>query len=148
MIRSFRASDADAILSLYRSVGLWFEDVGVNRDFILASSRRPDFRFMVAEEGGEVVGFAGALFFTAVARAELGPVGVGERRRRSGVGSALTEAMLDFLRGEGIRRVVVKVKAGNTKAVRFFMGQGFAHDAYLRKYTLKGEDVVQLVRYL
>jgi ribosomal protein S18 acetylase RimI-like enzyme len=147
-VRPFVHGDADAVLRLYASVGEWFEDVGVNKEFIVSSSMRPDFRYMVAEDAGEVVGFIGALYFGAVGRAELGPVGVDENQRGAGVGAALMQAILGFLCEAGVRRVTVKVKACNENAVAFFLRQGFAYEAILRGYTLKGEDVVQLVRVI
>jgi ribosomal protein S18 acetylase RimI-like enzyme len=145
-VRFFELSDADDVLRLYRSVGSWFEDVDIDRDFIVSSSERPDFRFMVAEDGGRVEGFIGALYHTAVSRAELGPLGVEESRRESGLGGALAERMLGFLREKGIRRVNVRVKASNTRAIDFFIRRGFSYEAYLRGYTARGEDVLQLVR--
>jgi len=147
-VRPFEHSDVDDIVRLYRSSGEWFEEIGVNRDFIVASSQRPDFRYMVAVDGREVVGFIGALYFKAVGRAELGPVGVDESRRGSGVGKALADAMLGFLGENGVRLVTVKVKARNGRAQRFFLSQGFAYEAYLRGYTLDGGDVVQMVRHI
>ncbi|MFH0863317.1 MAG: GNAT family N-acetyltransferase [Candidatus Altiarchaeota archaeon] len=147
-VRAYEHRDADGILRLYRLAGSWFEDVEVTRDFIVASSERPDFRFQVAEDGKSMVGFIGALYFKAVGRAELGPIAVDESIRCIGVGSALVASMMRFLSVEGIRRVTVKVKSENKAAIGFFIGKGFSHDAYLRRYTLKGEDVVELTASL
>ena len=147
-VRFFQQSDAEDILRLYRSVGVWFEEVEVNTDFILSSAQRPDFRFMVAVDGGVVVGFLGSLYFENVGRAELGPLGVDAGSQGAGVGGALVESMLSFLSAKGVRRVIVKIKASNTGAQRFFLKQGFMYEAYLRDYTVKNEDVVQLARSL
>jgi [ribosomal protein S18]-alanine N-acetyltransferase len=147
-VRSIEQSDVDEVLRLYRSVGEWFEDIEVTRDYIISSSQRPDFRFMVAEDGGRVVGFIGALFFPLVGRAEIGPISVDSTRRGAGIGGAMMMAMVTFLTDEGIKRVYVKVKEGNAKAISFFIGMGFSYEAYLRNYTLDGESVVQLVRIL
>jgi ribosomal protein S18 acetylase RimI-like enzyme len=144
-VRPFEHGDADAVLRLYQSVGVWFEDVEVTREYIISSSERPDFRFMVAVEVGTVVGFIGALYYTLVGRAEIGPVGVDPGQRGIGIGGALMEAMTQFLVENGIKRAYVKVKGENVAAISFFMGLGFSHEAYLRGYTLNGEDVVQLV---
>jgi ribosomal protein S18 acetylase RimI-like enzyme len=147
-VRFYEHGDADSVLQIYRSVGTWFEDVDVTKDFIVSSSERPDFRFIVAEDSGKVVGFIGALYFTVVGRAELGPIGVREADRSQGVGSMLCDAMLAFLKKNGVRRVVVKVKAENKAALSFFLRKGFSHGAYLRRYTLKGEDAIELVSRL
>jgi ribosomal protein S18 acetylase RimI-like enzyme len=143
-IRFFEHADAPAVLKLYQSSGQWFEDIGVNQDFIISSSQRPDFRFIVADGDGTISGFIGAQYFPLVKRAELGPIGVLEGRRGAGTGSALVKAMLGFLAENGIKRVHVKVKAANGVAISFFLSQGFSYEAYYRKYTLDGEDAAQL----
>jgi len=146
--RHYEHRDADAVLRLYREAATWFEDVEVTRDFIVSSSERTDFRFIVAEDAGTLVGFIGALYYKGVGRAELGPIAVEGSKRSNGVGSALVKSMHRFLSGQGIARVTVKVKAGNKAAISFFLGQGFGHEAYLRRYTLKGEDVAELVAHI
>ena len=143
-IRFFEEADAPALLALYKSAGHWFEDVDVNLEFILSSSQRPDFRFIVAEESGKLGGFVGALYFPLVGRAELGPIAVAEDLRGKGVGGMLKRAMAEYLAEKGIKRVYVKVKASNQQAIRFFLGEGFRHEAYLRNHTLQGEDVLQM----
>ncbi|MFH1055499.1 MAG: GNAT family N-acetyltransferase [Candidatus Altiarchaeota archaeon] len=143
-VRFFEHSDADGVVGIYQKFGTWFEDIGVNREFILSSAARPDFRFLVAEVDGTLLGFIGCLYQTAVGRAELGPLGVDEAYQGYGIGSALREAMFRFLKENGIRRVFVKVKANNSKAVNFFLKEGFNYEAYLRGYTMEGEDVVQM----
>lgn len=146
--RYYEHRDADGVLRLYRGAGSWFEDVEVTRDFIVSSSERPDFRFIVAEDSGALAGFIGALYYKGVGRAEMGPIAVEGSKRTRGVGSALVESMMRFLSLQGIRRVTVKVKAENRAAVSFFLSQGFGHEAYLRRYTLKGEDVTEMVAYI
>jgi ribosomal protein S18 acetylase RimI-like enzyme len=143
-VRFFRQSDADDVLRLYRACRQWFEDVEIDREYIILSSERADFRFIVAEWEGRIVGFVGVLYYDAVGRAELGPISVDEGRVGEGIGGALVEAMMDFLRERGIRLVFVKVKGGNSRAISFFMKLGFSQDAYLRGYTVEGDDVVQL----
>jgi len=147
-VRWFEHRDAPDLLCLYESVWRWFEEAEVSTEFIVKSSQRPDFRYLVAEDEGTVVGFCGALYFKAVGRAEYGPVAVAEGYRGAGVGSKLTDAMLGFLCENGVKRVVAKVKHSNDSAKSFFIKKGFSYEAYLRRYTLKAEDIVQMVRYL
>jgi len=144
-VRWFLPEDAEAVVRIHKGNIEWFEEEGISREFVLESAQRSDFRLMVAEEGGEVVGFAGVLFFTAVGRAELGPIGILPEHHNNGVGGLLVESMLEFLKGEGVHRVVVHVKTANVKAAKFFLNCGFTFEANLRRYTKKGEDVVQLV---
>ncbi len=147
-LRFFEQDDAEGILRLYRAAGDWFEEVDVSMDFIIASSERPDFRFIVAEDGGRLVGFIGALYYDAVGRAEIGPVGVDEEARGEGVGGMLVDGIIRFLRDRGVRRAHVKVKSGNDRAQSFFLSKGFSYEARLRGYTIRGDDVVQMVAYI
>ncbi len=147
-LRAFYPSDSDKVFNLYLAENTWFEDIQVSREYILECSQRSDFRFFVAEEGQTVVGFMGVLYFPNVGRAEVGPIVVSEKRRRNGVGAALTAETLSFVAENGIRRAVAKVKKDNVGAVSFFLRCGFSVEAVLRNYTQKGEDAVQLVHYL
>lgn len=147
-LRFFEQDDAEGILRLYKAAGDWFEEVEVSRDFIIASSERPDFRFIVAEDGGRLVGFIGALYYDAVGRAEIGPVGVDEEARGEGVGGLLVDRIILFLREKGVRRAHVKVKSDNNRAQSFFLSKGFSYEAVLRGYTISGDDVVQMVAYI
>lgn len=144
-VRGFKAGDAGEIVRLHKNSGEWFEDLPVDEDFINAASFRDDFRFFIAESEGTVVGFAGALLFLHVGRAELGPICVDEIYRKKGVGSNLVGETLSYLQRLNVRRVIVKVKSGNQKAQEFFKSCGFQTEAKLEKYTVKGEDIIQMV---
>jgi len=143
-VRAFEPSDVEDILRIYQSFGVWFEDIGVNRDFIISSTERPDFRLLVAQDGGGVIGFVGCLYYTSVRRGELGPIGVDLSRQGEGVGSILMDAIMGFLNEAKISKVIVKVKASNQNAINFFLSRGLFFEAYLRGYTKKGEDIVQM----
>ena len=147
-LRWFEPSDTEQVMSLYAGEDQWFEKIGVTRDFILISSQRLDFRFLVAEEEGKIVGFTGCLYFEAVGRAEIGPLEVDAEHRRKGVGEALIKGMTEFLKEKKIRRVAAKVKADNRAAQQFFIKQGFRIESCLRDYTQEHESIIGLVTFI
>lgn len=148
IVRGFVRDDLEDVVRLYRDGGEWFENFNVTEDFILNASMRHDFRFYVAEAGREVVGFTGVLFYESVGRGEVGPICVDKKHEGKGVGSKLVEKTVNFLREKNIFRVMVKVKSTNTVGLKFFSGLGFEEEAYLKKYTRDGEDVVQMVKFI
>ncbi|MEA1925005.1 MAG: N-acetyltransferase [Candidatus Altiarchaeota archaeon] len=147
-IRDFTPSDADSLLEIHEQSAGYFEDLGINRGFIINISQRGDFRFLVAELGGEMVGFIGALYYSNVGRGEIGPVCVEKSLRGRGFGSQLLENMFSFLKREGVSRVIARVKKRNTGGLTFFEGNGFQQEGFFKRYTSGGEDVVQLVKFI
>ena len=147
-IRAFESSDAREIVDLHRKFNHWFEESKLSVEYVIQCSLRHDFRFFVAEDNNQVVGFCGVLFYESVGRAELGPVCIMDEFQGRGVGSQLVEKTIDFLKQKGIHRIVVKVKAGTQAALKFFTQKFFTQEAQLKPYTKKGEDAVQMVKLL
>ncbi len=147
-ITDFQLLDAKKMLALYESQGHCFEDIGVSEEFILHCAQRPDFKFLIAKNADELIGFTGCLLFENVGRAEFGPIAVLEGSQGMGVGTLLESSMRKHLIARGITRLTVKVKSGNRPALRFFMGQGYVVEVVLTAYTSAKEDVVQLVVHI
>ena len=145
VVRWFQPQDTDAVVWLHSENIRWFEEVSLTREFVVESSRRIDFKIMVAESRGEVVGFVGALYFEAVGRAEIGPISISSGFQNRTIGSSLLSELLKFLWSLGIRRCIAHVKTSNQNAIKFFLANNFVFEGYLRKYTQMGEDVVQMV---
>lgn len=147
-IRQFETGDASGIARLHKKHGRWFEEPEVSLDHIIECSLRPDFRFFIAEKEGTVVGYAGVLFQQNAGRAELGPICVSDEFRNTGLGSRLLEKAVEFMRERSIHRITAKVKSGNQEGMLFFQTNGFKKEAVLEKYTKKGEDAIQMVRFI
>ncbi len=108
---------------------------------------------LLAEEGGEVLGFAG-----------LHPAGPQLRRRHvmmlgisvvgsaqgRGIGHALTAALLDYADNWGqVLRVELTVFHDNTRAIRLYERHGFVTEGRHRAYSLRGgeyADVLSMAR--
>ena len=145
IVRWFQPQDAEAVVRLHDENKEWFEELTLTKDFVVECSQRSDFRMMVAEQNGIILGFIGALFFESVGRAEIGPISTSQNFKDQGVGSRLLSSMIEFLKTIGIHRIIAHVKANNLNAIKFFLNNGFTFEAYLAQYTKKREDVMQML---
>ena len=82
---------------------------------------------LVAETADHMLGFAvGKVIMTREnALAELESVAVDIKARRSGVGRALCEAVVNWCTQQGANVVELEVRAGSTPAIALYRGLGF-----------------------
>jgi ribosomal protein S18 acetylase RimI-like enzyme len=91
----------------------------------------PSSTVLVAEDNGEVIGYAYAVVEGYDYMALRGPAGilhdliVEPRARGSGAGRLLVEAILADLKSRGVPRVVLHAAERNAPAQRFFARHGF-----------------------
>lgn len=101
----------------------------------------------VAKQGGEVVG---AITFTGAENLGLNDaciitdVSVRRDQRNKGYGTALVNAVLEFARKKGIRKVVTIVSEMNVPALEMFRKVGFKPYRVLKDYYVQGENAVAL----
>lgn len=99
--------------------------------FLETQLGRPDVAVLVADENGDVIGYAYAAVEGYDYMALRGPAGVVHdvlvepESRGRGVGRLLLEAALAFLKARGAPRVVLTTAAGNAVAERLFAQAGF-----------------------
>ncbi|MDP9392787.1 MAG: ribosomal protein S18-alanine N-acetyltransferase [Actinomycetota bacterium] len=94
---------------------------------------RPDTRsYVVAEEDGDVVGYAGLLAVGATADVQTVAVVPGSRGR--GIGRRLVTALLDRATGQGCTEVLLEVRADNDSARGLYESLGFERIAVRRGY--------------
>jgi ribosomal-protein-alanine N-acetyltransferase len=86
--------------------------------------KRTDSDLLVAESGGEVVGYAAC--WTVLDQAELGNVAVAERARATGIGGALVDAVVDRVRARGAGECFLEVRESNEEAQSLYRQRGFA----------------------
>lgn len=112
--------------------------------------------YLVAEEGGRVVGYAGLL--APVSRrarpgrggpADVLTMAVARSHWSQGIGSALLEALLAEAAARGCAEVFLEVRVDNTRAQRLYRRHGFA-DVGLRRgyYQPSGTDALVMRRPL
>ncbi len=99
--------------------------------FISTQLEDPDVAVLVADDRGEVIGYAYAAVEGYDYMALRGPAGVlhdvivDPRYRGQGVGRLLLEAALEFLSSRGVPRVVLSTAEQNEAAQRLFASTGF-----------------------
>jgi ribosomal-protein-alanine N-acetyltransferase len=134
-VRAMTEADLDRVMDLEQAIfsSPW------RRSFFVADVARPGGLCVVAEEGGEVVGYAVAWGSEEVHLANLA---VEPAVRGKGVGDALIRAVLDYGRRRSAESVYLEVRQSNSVARRFYARHGFV-PTYLRKgYYENGEDAI------
>ena len=101
----------------------------------------PYYRYFVAEEDGEVLGYCGFLF--AAAEGEIPNVCVASTARRRGVGTCLMEALCEEAKQCGVADLFLEVRQSNTAAKNLYQSFGFENIG-IRKgfYEFPKEDAI------
>ncbi len=142
-LRAMRWWDIDAVGALepqlfpttaWSSGTLWSELAGV-----------PDSRYyVVAEEVGQIVGYAGITIFPP--EAEVQTIAVAPWQQGRGTGRALLEAVIFEASFRGCSRMLLEVRADNAAAISLYESFGFAINGHRRDYYGAGHDAVLMQR--
>jgi L-amino acid N-acyltransferase YncA len=133
-IRPARMEDAAAIAAIYapfvHETAITFEIDAPDADAIAARIARTTarFPFLVAERGGEVVGYAYAGRYRRRAAYDWvceSAIYVARGRERGGIGQTLYEALLDDLTERGYVTVVAVITVPNRQSTGFHAALGF-----------------------
>ena len=109
--------------------------------------RRPSVVFLVAEQGGRVVGDGIAL----VRQHRSGPSGrvyslaVDPGSRGQKIGRRVLGAMIDTLKARGVRRVYLEVEQENESAIALYQGFGFRQTRTLTDYYGPGRHAQHML---
>lgn len=141
ILRHAVPGDAAAVAGLERDlfgVDAWSESA------VLDELHGPGRRAVVAEEDGEVVGYA----VTRVAgdHADLQRIGVRARSRRRGVAGRLLAEVTAGARADGASAMLLEVSAVNAAALSFYAAHGFVEIHRRRRYYRDGSDAVVMRR--
>ncbi len=79
--------------------------------------------WLVAEESGKVVGYVGSQ--SVLDSADMMNIAVAPEYRRLGIGNALIEALVTYLRNKSIRFLLLEVRVSNTSAIELYRKLGF-----------------------
>ncbi|MGY1825544.1 MULTISPECIES: ribosomal protein S18-alanine N-acetyltransferase [unclassified Blastococcus] len=107
---------------------------------------RPDTRhYLVAEDGGAVVGYAGLIAYDD--EAHVATIGVTGARQGEGIGARLLDALLTEADRRGAPVVLLEVRADNETAQGLYRRRGFAEIGRRRGYYQpSGTDAVVMKR--
>jgi L-amino acid N-acyltransferase len=141
-IRDAVDADLPAILDMFNTLiptdtVAWTDELDTlgNRQQWFAARHRRGFPVLVAQEGGDVVGWASYGDFRDTTRfpgyrwTVENTIFVREDHHLSGVGRALMDELLDRARAAGIHTMVAAVDATNQRSIRFHERLGFVEVA-------------------
>lgn len=144
-MRAAGPRDLDRVAALWTAIAAHHEPLdpafrmrgGAGRDIrelLAAILRDPDAVVLVYEDAGAAADLPGLCIaridrappiLDEAERAEITDLGVRAERRRAGIGRALAEAALGWVRERGVRRVEVRVAHANAGGQAFWRALGF-----------------------
>jgi ribosomal-protein-alanine acetyltransferase len=134
-VRAIAALEADAL-----GPDAWPE--GLVRDGVTGGL--PTIHYIAAHDGDALVGYAVASIAGDIA--ELQRIAVMDARRRTGVASALLDAVLARLEGTDADRVLLEVREDNEAALGFYAQSGFEEIDRRPRYYRDGATAVVMLR--
>lgn len=147
MIRAADPSDARAICAIYDYHVVHgtasFDSEGPSEAewaAKIADSPAQGWPFLVAEQGGEVLGYAYATQFrprAAYARTCENSVYVADQARGSGVGTLLLAALIEAARECGFEQMIAVIGGGEPASVALHGKLGFVHAGRMRNVGFK-----------
>ncbi len=106
----------------------------------------PTIRYLVAESGGAVAGYAAASIVADIA--ELQRIAVDAGHRRAGIATELLDGVVDAATREGADRLLIEVREDNVGALAFYAVAGFVEIDRRRNYYRDGGTAVVMRRVL
>ena len=138
LIREMKREDLEEVVALEREVfpSPWTQDLFENE-----LGRGPGFLYLVMEDEGGLLGYAGA--HITGSEVHITNMAVRESRRREGLGSALLAACVRRGMERGARFITLEVRESNHGARSFYSLFGFEELGLMREYYAEsGEDAV------
>ena len=105
---------------------------------------RPRRSYVVAEQGGVVVGYAGVDRQGEVA--DVMTIAVAPEAQGQGLGSLLMDWLIDAARCGGAEHLMLEVRADNTAAQQLYSKMGFAMLTVRRRYYQPGDVDAHIMR--
>ncbi len=108
-------------------------------DFVREMTVNVCARYLVAEDAGRIVGFAGA--WIVLDEAHITNIAVLEAYRGRGIGRALTAGLLQYAANLGVVYATLEVRRGNVIAQNLYKSLGFEYVGVRKRYYEdNGED--------
>lgn len=101
---------------------------------------------IIAEDGGEIIGYGGMT--VAADTADIDNVAVAEPYRRNGAGTAIIVRLLEIARDRGVKKVFLEVRVSNAEAMRVYLKSGFKGVYARTRYYSDGEDCLVMAKSL
>lgn len=143
-IRTAEASDLDAIMALERAS---FPSDAWSAEMMRAELVSPHGRYIVDEEAGRVVGYAGLRAVSGAADADIQTITVDGTARRRGRGRTMLRELLRTADERGARTVFLEVRADNPVAQELYRSEGFVEMGRRPRYY-QPDDVDAIIMRL
>jgi ribosomal-protein-alanine N-acetyltransferase len=146
-LRGMSKGDLAAIMALEQEL---FPEDAWTRQMFAAEFAQPASRrlYLVAEEGKELVGYAG-MMFTGGSQADVVTLAVDPARWGQGTGTALLTALVDEAGKRGCAEVLLEVREDNPRARQLYLRHGFTEVGVRRGYYQpSGVDAVVMRKEL
>ncbi|MEZ5216190.1 MAG: N-acetyltransferase family protein [Ilumatobacteraceae bacterium] len=158
LIRDAVEADMEAVRSIYNATiptttVAWTEDLQTSEQRLawFATQQERGFPVLVAEQDGDVVGFAAYSDFRGAGRwpgyryTVEHTIHVRERAWGLGVGRALLEELLERARSQGMHVMVGGIDGANESSLRFHERLGFVETARMPEVGIKFGRWLELV---
>jgi RimJ/RimL family protein N-acetyltransferase len=157
VVRRATPADAAALVALGREVGAepegWlitdgdWRDVGDERRYLRAIRRTPHAAVFVAEADDRIVGRLSLARDSHPACTHVADLGlmVDAAHRRQGIGSALLEQAVEWVRGAGVEKIELHVFPHNEAAIRLYERFGFEREGIRRRHYRRRNERLDAV---
>jgi len=143
LIRKFKKEDLEKVQNI-ADISLREE---YNRGLLIAIKELWDDGFLVYEFSGDIAGFiCGIILDRDCVRVLM--LAVQPIYRNRGIGSELLERFMEVSSSIGANKIVLEVRTGSRKSIKFYQKRGFQIIERLENFYTDGEDGYQMVRYL
>ena len=132
------------ILSVSELEKLCFKGESWSFGTIASAFENPSYCMLVAEEGGEVIGYGCTC--TTLDTCDLENVLVAEEYRKSGIGRAILNGLLSDAKERGAEKVFLEVRVSNSVAMELYLKNGFKGIYARTRYYSDGEDCLVMVK--
>ncbi|MBM7583096.1 ribosomal-protein-alanine N-acetyltransferase [Caldicoprobacter guelmensis] len=138
VVRPIKSDDVDAVWEIEK---MCFSVPWSRQSFVLEVEKNKCARYVVAEQDGNVLGYAG--MWLIVDEAHVTNIAVHPLFRRKGIGQALLKALMMEAYRMGIDKMTLEVRASNIAAQSLYKKLGFV-EVGVRKgyYSDNDEDAV------
>lgn len=146
VIRNAEPEDAETMIELVRRFdeesdflarepGEFQMTVEAERSYIEKRKNMPNYRFAVAEVNGKIVGSSDAFYHTRRRYRHAGEVAIAIEQAHwgLGLGRAMLEEEIDWLRANGVTKVNLSVDTQNLRAISLYQRLGFVVEGLRRR---------------
>ena len=143
IIRRWKYEDILAISNMEKEC---FPDEPWSFQMLASSFSAENFYGVLAEDGGEVVGYGGIT--VAADEASVENIAVTEAFRHSGIGRSIIENLTQIAADKGAKKVFLEVRVSNSPAMELYLKCGFKGVYARTRYYSDGEDCLVMAKEL